>query len=172
MRYRNKYDFSGKCSEVGETAEDLFQKIAWDKGWSARSATRKEQLQHIDFHLYNDESLKEYKVDVKARKKVKRTDSNINDELIWVEFTNVAGREGWLNGLADYIAFEQEDHFIIFDRLGILNFCKKKVNFKNRVTQSKDAVYNIYQRSGRKDEISLIPLNDLKKHLGYSTWPK
>ena len=55
------------------------------------AATRKQQITHIDFILTAKNGSK-YFVDVKARKRSARNNSKISDDLIWIEFKNVAGR--------------------------------------------------------------------------------
>ena len=108
----------------------------------------------------------------KAQKKIKRTDAEVNDDLIWVEFLNVAGRGGWLVGAAEYIAFERENDFIIVNRAALWKLCMEKVDQNTRVTQSKHALYKIYQRKDRKDEISIIKFSDIFDNLKFKVWPK
>lgn len=171
MKYRNKFDFSGRCSENGYDAENLFISIAEKQGWRAVKADRKQQLSHIDVFL-SKENYPTYSLDIKAQKKIKRTDSDVNDDFIWVEFLNVAGKGGWLVGAAQYIAFERENDFIMVDRESLWRFCMKKVDQNSRVSQSKDALYKIYQRQGRKDEISIIKFSDIFSNLKFKVWPK
>ena len=171
MKYRNKFDFSGQCSDDGDNAENLFVSIAEKQGWKAIRADRKQQLSHIDVFI-TKEHYPTYSLDIKAQKKIKRTDSNVNDELIWVEFLNVAGKGGWLVGAAEYIAFEREKDFIVVNRQSLWKLCMKKVDQNSRVKQSKDALYKIYQRQGRKDEISIIKFSDIFDNLKFRVWPK
>ena len=44
---------------------------------------------------------------------------------------------------------------------------KKKIDLKTRVSTPEEAKYTLYTRKGRKDIISLINLNDLKKDVKY-----
>ena len=171
MKYRNKFDFSGQCSENGYNAENLFISIAEKQGRKAIKADRKQQLVHIDVFLTKD-NYETRSLDIKARKKIKRTDAETNDELIWVEFLNVAGNGGWLVGAAEYIAFERENDFIIVNRRALWKLCMEKVDQNSRVTSSKDALYKIYQRQGRKDEISIIKFSDIFDNLKFKVWPK
>lgn len=171
MQYRNRFDYNGKCSDSGYSAETLFSEMAEKRGWEIVKADRKQQLSHVDVYLSHKKH-GSISFDVKAQKKVKRTDSNANNEYLWVEFANVAGKEGWLRGSADLIAFEQEKDFLLIRRNALLDFCEKNVIFSDKVNKSSDAVYRIYQRKGRKDEISLIPIVDIKAFLPYSIWEK
>lgn len=171
MRYRNQYDFSGKNQESGESAENSFQKIAILKGFLIKKANLKQQLSHIDFILTAKNNLK-YLIDVKARKKSSRSDSKVNDELVWIEFKNVSGKQGWLYGAADYIAFEREDDFIIALRSNLVTLCERLVNKNLKTNTSKDALYKIYSRSGRNDEISMIKMQDILDNVKTTVWKK
>ncbi len=171
MIYRNRFDRTGECSEKGHDAESLFISIAEKQGWKAVKADRKQQLAHIDVFL-TKENYPTHSLDIKAQKKIKRTDSDVNDELIWVEFLNVAGNGGWLVGAAEYIAFERENDFIIVNRAALWKLCMEKVDQNARVTQSKHALYKIYQRKDRKDEISIIKFSDIFENLKFKVWPK
>lgn len=170
MRYRNRFDRTGQCSEDGGKAEDFFLSLAQERGWLVEKATRKEQYLHIDYFL-SQAGYQTYSFDVKARKKVKRSDSEVNDDLLWVEWTNVAGKDGWLNGAANYIAFERENDFVIVERFQLKNLCEKLVS-KKKVSSTSDALYKIYQRKGRLDEISIIKFSDIFKNIKYKIWPK
>ena len=71
MFYRNKYDQTGESSQMGESAELQFKKIAEKLGNQVTDATFREQISHIDFHII-DKKGEKYTVDVKSRKKIKR----------------------------------------------------------------------------------------------------
>ncbi len=171
MRYRNRFDRTGECSEKGHDAESLFISIAEKQGWTAIKADRKQQLCHIDVFL-TKEHYNTYSLDIKAKKKIKRSDNEASDDLIWVEFLNVAGNGGWLVGAAEYIAFERENDFIMVSRPALWRLCMKLVDQDSRVSESKDALYKIYQRKGRKDEISIIKFSDIFENLKFKVWPK
>ena len=81
-------------------------------------------------------------------------------EYTWVELQNVRGNTGWLFGNADYIAFEQLNHFLIVKKSDLIGFCEKNIKdqFVDRASQ---AIYKKYQRKNRQDIISLISLKDL-----------
>ena len=113
-----------------------------------------------------------YSIDIKARKKIKRSDNETNDNLIWVEFLNVAGNGGWLVGAAEFIAFERENDFIMVNRSALWKLCLKLVDQDSRVDTAKNALYKIYQRKNRKDEISIIKFSDIFKNLKFKVWPK
>jgi hypothetical protein len=170
MGYRNRFDHTGQNQKDSDLAENTFKKIALSKGFVVKDATRNQQLSHIDFFL-EDKNKKIYTFDVKARKKVSRTDSSTEDSLIWVEFKNVMGANGWLYGAADYIAFEREIDFLIIDRKNLVTLCERIVQNK-KVNSSKDALYAKYTRTGRKDEISLIKMEDICNSMKTYIWTK
>lgn len=53
MAYRNKYDQTGESSQMGDSAESQFKKIAEKLGNQVTDATFREQISHIDFHILN-----------------------------------------------------------------------------------------------------------------------
>ena len=77
----------------------MFAKLLNEKAIEARAADLKEQFSHVDY--VTDFG----KIDVKARKRVARKDSDVQDDLVWLEFKNVQGKIGWVYGKADWIAF-------------------------------------------------------------------
>jgi hypothetical protein len=151
-------------------AEEIFEKLAIQKNLKVIKATKKQQISHIDFILVHSSGAK-YMIDVKARKKSARNNGIISDDLIWIEFKNVAGLKGWLYGAADYIAFEREDDFVIVSRANLVLLCERIVS-KSKVTNPKDALYKIYTRTDRKDEISLITMKDILDNTKTTVWKK
>lgn len=88
--------------------------------------------------------------------------------LRWVEFTNVRGDKGWINGDADYIVFEEPDSFIIVNRLKLLKFVTKNVTDRKitkREVKINPVPYVWYTRaeSDRKDKITMIPASKLRE---------
>lgn len=170
MGYRNSFDFNGENQLAGERAEDLFEKIAIEKNLKVQKATTRQQLSHIDFILTNEKN-QSFLFDIKARKKVSRTSDSYSDDLVWVEFKNVAGNQGWLYGASDYIVFERENDFVIVPRRNLVSLCERIVS-NVIVDKSKDCLYKKYSRKDRKDEISLIKMNDILKNIKVSIWKK
>jgi hypothetical protein len=170
MGYRNCFDYNGQNEKDSNFAEETFKKIALSKGFSVKDATKNQQLSHIDF-LIEDQNKIIYTFDVKARKKINRTDKSTEDNLIWVEFKNVIGAKGWLYGAADYIAFERQSDFLIINRTNLVTLCERVVQNK-KVSSAKDALYAKYTRMGRKDEISLIKMEDICNSMKTYIWTK
>jgi len=101
------------------------------------------------------------KFDVKGMKKVNRWDNKKQDDIAWVEGTNVRGKPGWVKGKADYIVFERIDHWLLVDRQELLNHVQDKLKEKGYETGK--GVYQIYQREGRQDKITMVPFEDIEK---------
>ena len=104
---------------------------------------------------------KTLKFDIKGMKKVNRWDSKTQDECAWVEGTNVRGDPGWLKGAANYIIFEREDSWWMVNRAELLEFVEEKLKKNSYATGKKP--YNIYQREGRMDKITLVPFKDIEE---------
>ena len=69
----------------GQSVETSFQDILDRRGIEYRRSTLEEQYRHFDY--VTDRGT----IDVKARKRVNRSDSSEQDELVWLEFKNTAG---------------------------------------------------------------------------------
>jgi len=148
----------------GFKAEGLFQHLAEARGYNVETASTSMNIKdHIDLILTKD--TEQYSVDVKSRKKLHRN-GDYNDAFVWVEFHNVQGKLGWLYGKADKIVFERADDFVIVDRENLKDYCETTV-VPLFVDAPSDAVYKIYQRSGRKDVISLVSMENILHPYSY-----
>jgi hypothetical protein len=176
--YRNKFDKDGKCSVEGHSAEDSFEELAKSRGYLTRRSTREENMhKHIDMFLEGvDEGSKdsrEVSVDIKARKRVSRRDKKFNDDWIWIEIKNVQGRNGWIHGDANFIAFERDKDFVVASRKSIVELIESKVRFDlGFVDRAHQAKYQIYQRKGRRDQITQVKMSDIIKLKNVSIWKK
>tara|TARA_R110000796_G_scaffold239969_1_gene360826 strand:- start:319 stop:837 length:519 start_codon:yes stop_codon:yes gene_type:complete len=145
----------------GNNGEFGFVDILHREGFQFKEIKGKRQWEdHIDFLFWKGES--EWSVDVKALKKMSRWDKEVNPDIIWVEFKNVRGNEGWLHGKATHIAFELVNEFIVVQTTDLAKLCDKIVDKKKRVSKAKEALYSLYTRKGQKDEISIIKLSDVQ----------
>lgn len=100
------------------------------------------------------------KIDVKSLKRINRDDYDTNENYHFVEIKNVNGDDGWVYGKADYFAFELNDYWVIVEKLSLQNFIKDNVS-NTYVNSPDEALYCLYQRTGRKDIITLIKTIDL-----------
>ena len=149
----------------GQGVEAMFAKLLNEKAIEARAADLKEQFSHVDY--VSDFG----KIDVKARKRVARKDSDVQDDLVWLEFKNVQGKIGWVYGKADWIAFEREADFVLVKRADLALMGEKLCDLGDRVSVGRDALYKGYQRRGRKDLLSIVKMSDVLK-LYHQLWTK
>lgn len=172
MAYVNKYDEGGKCSKEGHNAEDVFCSIATSKGYIVKPSDKKDNMyKHIDFYLEGKN--KTVSVDIKARKRTARNDKKFNDEWIWLELKNVQGRKGWVYGDADFIVFERQEDFVLAPRKSLLKLINEEVRFDlSLVERAFQAKYRIYQRKGRRDQITQVKIEDILQTKGVILWKK
>ena len=118
----------------GQRVEKEFAPLLKMRDPNYRKANREDQFRHIDYFSSFGT------IDVKAKKRISRSDENEQDELLWVEFQNVQGREGWLRSSVDVIAFERDYDFVLIRRNYLLGMCQVKCDLSKKVTNSKDAL--------------------------------
>ena len=149
----------------GQAVEAEFEALLKLRDPEARRATQQEQFDHIDFIS----SFGTF--DVKALGRVSRSDSSTQDERRWLELNNVAGRVGWLLAeRLDYLAFERLDDFIIVRREDLKELAESLCQFEY-VDSPIEALYNLYQRRGRKDLLTVIRTDDMLA-LDHRIWDK
>ncbi len=168
---RNQYD-NRDCLERGDQAEELFLKLISSKGYSYKKSSKSEDInEHWDYLIEKDG--KSWKVEVKAMKRIQRTDNDVQDEWIWIELHGVRPNErGWLYGSkADIIAFEMKDSFIIVRREHLIELVERIVDFDSQANFTREAKYKIYQRPGRPDKITLIESKHLRT-IKHTEWKK
>lgn len=148
----------------GLNAEVEFCKLAETKGFEVKKVGFKKDFSHIDAIL-TSKGGKTFSFDIKARKKLSRSNTKESDQVIWIEFKSNSGKEGWLFGEADYLAFQNSVGFLIIPRLKLVDWCKTNIDGKTKVKNSSEAYKKVYTREGRKDLISYVTPKDIA-HLG------
>ena len=158
----------------GQESEEKFSQLAKLRGFLVEPATGMEQFDHIDFHLTSEEEdvTMTAMVDVKARKRINRSDEEFNDEWLWIEFKNVRGKSGWIYGISDFIAFETKDSFILSYRKELCDWCLDHVDVKNTVPSAQEAEYVAYSRKGKQDLIARILTEDVIRLPHSQVWKK
>lgn len=127
--------------------------LAYKSGWlSMETAT-----DHQDMFKHWDIKIQGITYDVKAARKISRSDAEVQYDYTWVELRNVRGLGGWLVGEAERIAFELQDEFLIVDRIALFEWITK--NLKPEVGKG---IYERYQRQNRSDLITLVPMHDIR----------
>ena len=147
--------------QQGRRAEVCFKGLAERRGYTViQTSAASNMREHIDFILARDDEPDKIAIDVKARKKVSRSSNEYDDENVWIEFNNVRGNLGWLYGKADKIAFERAFDFVLVDRESLREYCEATVS-PVLVKSTAEAIYKSFQREGRKDIISRVPMKDI-----------
>ena len=164
---RNQYDKKDSL-ELGQKAESRFAALAQQNGWTVKEASKRGNVEdHYDYEISKDDQ--HLKVDVKSNKRVSRKAKNVQDDFIWVEFRTVRDTNGWLFGAADLIAFENQSGFKIVERKALVRVINKLVKIHVKVEKPEDALYKVYTRKGRPDEITLIKSSDIDSIL-WDVW--
>ena len=154
--------------QQGRRAEVCFKGLAERRGYTViQTSAASNMREHIDFILARDDEPDKTAVDVKARKKVSRSSNEYDDENVWIEFNNVRGNLGWLYGKADKIAFERAFDFVLVDRESLREYCEATVS-PVLVKSTEEAIYKSFQREGRKDIISRVPMKDILHPYSFS----
>lgn len=167
---KNRFDYTGENLKRGLRAEEKFKQLALSKGFKVKPANRQQDIdEHWDFKLIKGE--KSIKVEVKAMKKIKRTDSSPQDKYTWIEIHGVKENDkGWLfQGKSDYIAFETKQSFILVSRNKLIEYIKPRFsnifveNSEDALKKDKEGKYLRYRRKNRNDELILIEVEILRE---------
>lgn len=141
--------------KMGTNAEHRFEDIMRQNGLDILHSTQEQDMyEHWDYLVSG-----KFRVEVKARKKLRRHHDSVNDDVIYIEFKNVRGDLGWIYGKADCIAFERPEGFIMVrrDALAVLAETLITYKFANRPT-----LYKSYRRRDRQwERVGLIQYKDL-----------
>jgi len=160
------------AKKMGNDAEKQFVSAAKSKGYEVSKSSRQQDMaDHFDYILKNKKG-KTRTFEVKALKRINRTDESPNHEWVWIEIKNVRGEKGWIKGKADFITFEQEFSFLTVKREELLDLCRTLIDTKKSVGTANKAEYCLYSRKGRKDIISRIKVQDIKDGIKYWIWDK
>ena len=132
----------------GRLVEQAFAQLL-DNPKFASSA--EDQLEHWDVKF-------ETKIDVKGLKKIKRSDSEVNENIHWLEIKNVQGKPGWVYGEAEFFVFELQKYWVVVSKQDLQDFIAE--NIIKEFTQQ-PTLYKLYRRQGRLDIITMVTSYDL-----------
>jgi len=147
----------------GLKVEEYFIKLAERDGYDCIRPTRyQDRHEHWDVKMTKDK--KSALVDVKGYKESHKYG------LTWIEFKNVEGKRGWINGKAHAIAFEREDRFDLIHRAKLKKFVKSKIVNPNGYVFIKpddlvEIAYHRYRRMGRRDMVVIVPFADIEQFI-------
>ena len=153
---RNAFD-RHDCLELGETAEQVFAGLVIAKGWQVQASTDQQDIhEHWDYLICKAE--RQFRVDVKARKRIRRSDPQQQDDWLWIELHGVREHDaGWLyGGQADLLAFELSTGFLLVRRVDLIAVICEWVDFSSEVSSASQARYKLYRRANRHDCLTLI----------------
>jgi hypothetical protein len=161
MLQPNVKDTTGECFITGMQSEVTFQQLAESRGWTVTPATKHQNMiEHFDYVLTTAGGAR-MTVEVKAQKKIRRSDKSFSDAFVWIEFFGITGHKGWLFGKADYIAFERKDEYWLIPRSRLVKRVTMLVSYQ-LVHSPVYALYKLYRRSGRQDAVTLVKSSDIE----------
>ena len=142
----------------GRAAEERFVRVAEARGLTVAHSRKKDDIfKHVDFLIVDgDEGMM---VDVKARKRITRADENAQDIEIWLELKNVGGNPGWVYSQG-HVAFEIAEGFVVISKEALAQIIEDIVS-KDVVKTAGEALYNLYNRKGRKDLLTRVYMEDI-----------
>lgn len=150
----------GKKKE-GEFAQTLCNTFG---GYAVPSDPKTDMNDHIDIIWYYQEGKKPVTIDVKSIKRDGRHDSKLNPDIQWIELKNVNGKEGWLYGKADYIAFEGENDWLMIQRKTLAKVIEDVIVDKTITRDRSKSWYRYYQRKGRKDILTKVNTSLIRRN--------
>jgi hypothetical protein len=149
--------------DKGKEVEKRFANVLSNLVWATREEDRHEHWDVSgklpDKYLTDDLDNSQLKFDVKGLKKINRFDKGYQDELAWIEIKNVLGLKGWVCGNADYIVFERTDSWLLVKREDLLDLADSRSKSLGYPVGKKP--YHLYNRSPRKDKLTLVPFSDI-----------
>ena len=111
------------------------------------SSDTEDQLEHWDV-----------KFDVKGIKKVKRSDSETNEHIHWLEIKGITGMLGWVYGKADFFSFEIQNYWVVVAKQDLQSFISENIV---KEYSAYPTLYKLYSRKGRQDIITMFTYYDL-----------
>lgn len=161
MVSRKLKEIQSQFYEMGKQDEKfVMEAITKTLGGECVESTRSEDMnKHIDI-WWDSPKKGRIGIDVKGMNKAKRSDKEFDDKIHWLEIQNVHGKDGWLKGKAEYIAFRTYNDIIFVNREKLLNFALECIKDKEVVYDTPNECYVPYKRKkwGR-DDLSLKALN-------------
>ena len=129
-----------------------------------RSSKQEDTEKHVDF-WWDSPRKGRIGIDVKGLNNNKRGDNQYDDSIHWLELQNVKGKDGWLRGEAEYIAFRTNSNIIFVNREKLLDFATEAIKNKDVVYDTPRECYVPYKRlKWGRDDLSLKALtSDLLK---------
>ncbi|SVC84013.1 uncharacterized protein METZ01_LOCUS336867, partial [marine metagenome] len=130
------------------------------------------------FHMrgiYRDTN-KEVNMLIAVKRKKSPKPSKYLDRWTWIEFKGTGAVDGWLYGIAHFIAFERSNDYIVVSRKSLLQYinsskCRIRWDLPF-VPTPREAKYRIYQNPKTRCQITQILSKDITKLEGAQIWEK
>jgi hypothetical protein len=113
-----------------------------------------------DMFEHWDVEVQGLKFDVKAMKRINRSDDQPTNLFNFIELKNVRGNTGWAYGKADAFAFETKNKWLLVKKEDLQRLIQEKVS-NIQVDRSFKALYKKYTRPGRQDVVTMVHNMDL-----------
>jgi len=157
-------------NELVKEAQNI-EKQCSDEHLTNTVKTTRDQDMNEHWDVKGEFKGKTFKVDIKNMKKFNRKDPEVQDDMACIEYVNVLGNLGWIQGQADYIVFKRKKYsWLVVNREELWNFLKKKLEDRNYSKTEKQwfepkEPYATYDRSffGKKDKFCWVPFEDIEK---------
>jgi hypothetical protein len=155
MVTRKQFYLSGRLDE-----DFVMDAVKHTLGGNVKRSTKYEDIyKHIDF-WWDSPRKGRIGIDVKGLNKSKRSDNEYDDSIHWLELQNVNGKDGWLKGEAEYIAFRTNTNIIFVNRKKLLEFAIEAIKNKEVVYDTPNECYVPYKRlKWGRDDLSLKVMN-------------
>ena len=145
----------------GKAAEERFIKLAEERGHRCEATSRKDDIYRHTDYLVVVEGDHDWYVDVKAMKRINRSNTSAQDAEVWLEIRNVGGNNGWVYS-PGYVAFEVGEGFIVVPKYDLALLIQEKVRHEF-VKTAGDALYRLYTRAGRQDVLTRVKREDVEE---------
>jgi len=146
----------------GKQVEEELKELLKLRNYKIVDASPEQDMtEHWDFLMYENDSRKSIKVDVKGLKRASRDDDYTQEDFHFIELQNVNGDTGWLFGKANMIAFETFRYWVFVEIGDLKSFIKKVLDKNNPVDNVHDCLYKPYRRKDRRDIITKVKTIDL-----------
>lgn len=161
--------------DSGRVAEQQFAALCAARGWRWRHATPSEDAtEHWDFLVQRSSQEAPLRVEVKAEKKLKRSDREPSRNFTWLEHEGVPRRDGtanagWLRGRADWLAFQchspqGELGFLLCKRVDCLALAERWLADAQTYSTGAPQLHQLYARAdhrGPRGSALLVQLTEL-----------
>ena len=171
------YEKGTRCVEEGGEVEDRFAGFLpeWFPNQTLnvqRTPRGGHEDRVLGIDVYATIGGKLFSFDVKKRKKENRSDSSPSARFHVVEWTGVSGHPGWVRKSANFVAFEEEDCFLIVPRSALENLLRQRRSKTTLIKRGRlePEPYQLYQRPNNADEIAYVPFDDIQALPGVKKW--